>query len=100
MLAIGPQDARNAAIVIVIVFLLGAVGSMWLMKTIVQKAVVALVLAALAFSVYSQRSTLQTCVDDVRGKLSRNVIDEKLADTQCSFFGIDVTISDPRDGDT
>lgn len=99
MLAIGLDAARNIAIVVVIVFVLGAVASAWLMKTIMQKVAVALVLAVLAFAVYSQRSSLQDCSDQVTANLSRNAIDVELADTTCSFFGNDVTISDPRDRD-
>ena len=100
MIAIGLDAARNIAIAVVILFVLGAIASAWLMKTIMQKVAVALVLAALAFSVYTQRAAMQDCADQVKANISRNVIDVELADTQCSFFGTDVTISDPRDGDT
>ena len=65
-----------------------------------QKVAVALVLVLLGFAVYDQRSTLQDCADQVAANMSRSVTDLGLADTQCSFLGTDVTISDPRGNDT
>lgn len=100
VLAIGLDAARNIAIVVVILFVLGAVASAWIMKTIMQKVVAVVVLLLLAFSVYTQRSALQDCADQVKANISRDVIDVELADTQCSFFGTDVNISDPRGRDT
>ena len=100
VLAIGLDAARNIAILVVFLFVLGAIVSAWLVKTIIQKVVLALVLGLLAFAVYTQRSELQDCVDRVRTDFSREAIEAGRADTQCTFFGTDVTISDPRDSDT
>lgn len=95
MLAIGLDTARNVAIVVVVVLVVGAVASAWLMKTIVQKVAVSLVLLLLAFSVYTQRSAMQDCADQVKANLDRT--DVQRATAECSFFGVDVSISDPRD---
>ena len=108
MIAITLDTAKNIAIVVAIIFIGGAIASLWLMKTIVQKLAVMAVLGLLAFAIWSQRTALQDCADKVQdnfelaGKVQDNFelagTDVLLTDSTCSFFGIEVTISDPRDG--
>jgi hypothetical protein len=88
------ETAKTVAIVIVAVFALGAIAAAWLMKTIVQKVVVFVVLGVLATVVWSQRASLQDCADRVKENLAAGAT----ADTDCSFFGTDVTIKAPRRG--
>lgn len=95
--AITLDAAKNVAIAVAATFLIGAVLAAWLMKTILQKVAVALVLAILAFAVWSQRTSLQECADKVQAAYSREGTDVTLIDTECSFFGATITISDPRD---
>ena len=97
VLGISLDDAKNIAIAVVIVFIIGAFLAAWLMKTVIQKVLVALVLVALAFAVWSQRTSLQDCADKVQDSYERVGTDVTLDDTECSFFGITITISDPRD---
>lgn len=100
MLAITLDAAKNVAIAMVVVFAVGAVLSAWLMKTIIQKVATALVLGLLAFAVWSQRTSLQECADKVQDAYSRDGTAVTFIDTECSFFGATITISDPRDDDT
>jgi hypothetical protein len=97
VLALSLDAAKNIAIAIVVVFVVGAVVAAWVMKTIIQKVATALVLALLAFAVYSQRTSLQDCADKVKGNFDRVGTSVTVTDTDCSFFGTTVTISDPRD---
>ena len=99
MLAITLDEAKNIAVGLVAVFAIGAVASAWLMKTIVQKVAVAAVLAILAFAVWTQRQSLQDCADKVKDAYEFDGVNTTIIDTDCSFFGTTITISDPRNGD-
>ena len=99
MLALSLDAAKNIAVAVALIFIVGAIGAAWIMKTIVQKLVTALVLAILAFAVYSQRTSLQDCADKVKGNFERVGTSVTVTDTDCSFFGVNVTISDPREED-
>ena len=66
MLALTLDAAKNIAIAVAVIFIVGAIASMWLMKTIVQKLAVVAVLGLLAFAVWSQRTALQDCADKVQ----------------------------------
>ncbi len=96
MLALSLDTAKNIAIAVVLIFVVGGIAAFWVMKTIVQKLVVAGVLAVLVFAVWSQRTSLQDCADQVKTNFELVGADVLLADSSCSFFGFDVTISDPR----
>jgi hypothetical protein len=90
------DEAKSMAVVVVIVFLVGSLAAVWIMKTIIQKVAVAAVLLLLAFSVYSQRTSLQDCADKVQGNFAREGTSVTVTDTECSFFGITVNVKDPR----
>ena len=89
MLALSLGQAKTIAILIVIVLVALAVGSAWLMKTVAQKAAMAVILVLLALLVWTQRSSLDECADKVREGGVR-------VDTTCSFFGRDIKISTNR----
>ncbi len=97
MFGITLETARNIAIAVVVLFVVGAIAAAWLMKTIVQKVAVIVILLALAFAVWSQRTSLEDCADKVQENFELAGTDVSLIDTECTFFGFTVTISDPRD---
>ena len=99
ILGVSLDTAKNIGLVVMAVFLIGGVLAAWLMKTIVQKLAVAAVLGLLAFAVWSQRASLQDCADKVRENLALEGTNATFVDTECSFFGATVTISDPRTPD-
>lgn len=89
MLAVTVDQVKAGAAVAAAALVVLAIGSAWLMRTIVQKAVVAVVLVVLAAVVWTQRGSLDDCADQVRASGGRS-------DTTCSFFGRDVTIATDR----
>jgi len=96
MFAISLDDATTIAVVAVAALIVGAVLSFWVLKTIVQKVAVAVLLGLLAFAVWTQRTALQDCADKVEASYERVGADVTIDDTECSFFGMTVTIADPR----
>lgn len=96
MLALTLDDAKTIALVAATALTVGAVVSFWIMKSLVQKLAVAALLGVLAFAVWTQRVSLQDCADKVQDNFELAGTDVVVADTECSFFGITVTISDPR----
>ncbi|MEM1333779.1 MAG: hypothetical protein AAGG08_10000 [Actinomycetota bacterium] len=96
LLGISLDTARNIALVVVAVFVIGGIAAAWIMKTIMQKVATAAVLALLAFAVWSQRTALDDCADKVRQNFALDGTSPTFVDTDCSFFGTEVTISDPR----
>ncbi len=96
MLGLTLDDAKTIAIVAATVLAVGAVVSFWIMKSIAQKVAVAALFALLAFAVWTQRVSLQDCADKVQDNFELAASDVVVVDTECSFFGVTVTISDPR----
>ncbi len=93
------DEAKLIAVVVAVVFVLGAIAALWLMRTIVQKVIAVVVLGALAFAVWSQRASLQDCADKVQASYERAGADVTIDDTECSFFGFTITIGDPGPAD-
>jgi hypothetical protein len=93
MLALTLGEAKNIALVIVAVLVVLAVGSAWLMKTMMQKVALVVILGLLAVVVWLLRADLQQCADDVRDDVAAG---QRGVDTTCSFFGADVQISTTR----
>jgi hypothetical protein len=96
VIAITPEQATTSAIVVTTALAVAAVLSFWVMRSIAQKLLVAVLLGLLAFAVWSQRTSLQDCVDKVEANYERVGVAVEVADTECSFFGLTITISDPR----
>jgi hypothetical protein len=94
--AITLDQATTAALIGTAVFAVAAVLTLWLVKSVVQKIVMALLFAALSFAVWSQRTALEDCADKVQSSLSVDGTAVTVADTDCTFFGFTVTVSDPR----
>lgn len=93
MLALTLGQAKTAAVAVVLVLVVLAVVSAWIMKTVAQKAALAVILGLLALLVWTQRSSLQECADRVRAEAE---ISLDQVDTTCTFLGRDVTISTGR----
>lgn len=96
MLALTLETAKQLAVSVVVIFVVGAFLAAWIMKTIVQKFATVFVLGLLAFAVFTQRTSLQDCADKVQGNFERNGTDVTVTDTDCSFFGVTITVKDPR----
>jgi hypothetical protein len=96
VIAITLEQASTIAIVATTALVVAAVLSFWVMKSLVQKIIAAVLLGLLAFAVWTQRSALQDCADKVEQNYERTGVDVTVIDTECSFFGASITISDPR----
>ena len=87
MTALTVDSAKNLAIALAV----GLVALMLLMavviKNITTKLVTVLIIAGLAFGVWTQRASLQTCADKVRSGTE--------TDSTCSFFGSDINVPVP-----
>ena len=112
MLGLTLDEAKNVALVAATVFAIGAIVAIWVMKSIVQKVLVAVLLVMLAFAAWSQRESLQECADKVQANVSSGIatatatttttttpgttttaVDGAVgSETTCTFFGVDVTI--------
>ena len=94
VLALTLGQAKTIAVIVALLLLGLALLSAWVMKTLAQKAALAVILSLLAVLVWSQRAALQECADKVRAEARTDV---RQVDTTCSFVGRDVTISTVRD---
>ena len=89
MLALTLGQAKTIAVLVVIVLVAMALAAAWLMKTVAQKAALAVILGLLALLVWTQRTSLEECADKVReGGIQ--------VDTTCDFFGREVRVSTNR----
>lgn len=82
------DTATNASLWTVVVVVVLALAAVWLVKQVVTKVLTVAVLLAIAFLVWSQRSELVDCADNVRTTLQAGAFDE----TTCTFFSQDVKI--------
>jgi hypothetical protein len=86
MTALTTDDAKTIGAVVVVGFAVLAIAAAWLMKTIVQKVILAVVLGGLAVGAWSQRAAVDDCVAEI----SASVGDGEAA--TCSFLGIEVDV--------
>ena len=87
VLAITTDDAKTIAIVAAAVFVLLGLLAAWIMKTFVQKVIVAVVLAGLALAAWSQRTSVDQCVEDVKASITSSA-----GQVTCTFFGTEVEV--------
>lgn len=86
------DTAKNLAIALIVIFVVGGILSAWLIRKVVTKVISITLFALLAFAVWSNREALQDCADKVSAALERGAVN---ADTECSLFGFTVEIPDP-----
>lgn len=90
------SDAKTIAVGLVAAFAVGSILAVWILKSIVQKLLVVGVLAVFGYGVWTQRAALEDCADKVQDAYEFDGINPTIIDTDCSFFGATITISDPR----
>ena len=89
MLAITTDSMRTTALVAILIVVVLAVVSFLVIKTIVAKVMTLVIGIVLTWGLASQRSAISDCVDRVKAdSLSVGAA----AKTECSFFGIKVTV--------
>ena len=82
------DTAKNTSLYTVAAAVLLALAAVWLVKQVVTKVLTVAVLLAIAGLMWSQRAELTDCADRVRDTISAGAFN----DTECTFFGQDVTI--------
>ena len=95
MVALSLDTVRDTAIVVVGGAVVAAIVLTWVLKAVLWKVLSIVVLGVLAAVVWSQRTSVQECADQVRATLSVDGLDETTADATCTFFGRDVTVGSP-----
>lgn len=89
MSSLSVDSAKNLAIGAVVVFLVMALASAWVVKHAVVKLVSVVLMAGLALGAWTQRTNLERCVDRAAQAV------EVGADVTCTFFGTDVELPTP-----
>jgi len=90
--ALDLDTAKNSSLYAVAVAILIALAAVWLVKQVVTKVLSVGILLAIAGLVWSQRTELTDCADDVTAAWTVAGATGVSDDTTCTFFGRDVTI--------
>ena len=90
MLALTLGQAKTFAVLVVVVLVVLALASAWLMKELMQKVALVVILGLLALLVWTQRASLQECADKVRAAGASLAGSD--VDTTCSFLGRNIEI--------
>lgn len=86
--AINPETLKNVALGLSGASLLVALIVLKVVRSIVGKVVSTVILVAIAFAGYSQRTSIADCVDKVKAEATTGSV-------TCTFFGQDVTVKIP-----
>ena len=89
MSSLSVDSAKNLAVGAVVVFLVMALASAWVVKHAVAKLISVVLMAGLALGAWTQRTNLENCVDRAQPAL------EVGADVTCTFFGTEVQLPIP-----
>lgn len=88
VLALSLDSAKQLAIVIVIAFVVLTIISAAIIKNITMKIISVILFGGFALGVWTQRTNLQNCADQVRDKAEVG----DLSATTCTFFGTEIDI--------
>lgn len=99
MLGLDLDDAKTISLIAVTVFVIGAIAALWFLQTLARKLLFSAIAVAFAFAIWSQREALVECADKVSESFTLADGNPALVDTDCTFFGTTVTISDPGSDD-
>jgi hypothetical protein len=112
VLALDFDQAKNVALLVAGGCVIGAILAIWILSSIVQKVLVALLFLLLGFAAWSQHEALQDCASKVQASIEivssgidtvtgtsvptappTDILSEVAnLDTSCTFFGTDVSI--------
>ncbi len=93
MIALSVDSAKNLAIGVAVVFLALSVVSAIVVKKVVTKIILIVLLAGLALGAYTQRKSLQDCVEKGQQEITSG--SAGAGSITCNFFGTDVTVPAP-----
>jgi hypothetical protein len=87
MPALSLESAKDLAIGAVVVFLVLAAMSAWIIKHTITKLLAVVLTAGLALGAWTQRTNLQQCAEQAAVASTSSVT--------CTFFGTDITVPAP-----
>jgi hypothetical protein len=91
MIAMTVESAKNIGIAVAGGALVVMVVMAWLIKNVVTKVMSVVILGGLAFGVWTQRSSLETCANKVKDRALVGGVNE----ISCSFLGSDIKVPVP-----
>ena len=91
MTALTLESAKNIAIAVAVALVALMLVMAVVIKNVTAKLISVAIIGGLAFGVWTQRSSLQSCADKVRQRIAVG----DASDVTCSFIGSDINISAP-----
>ena len=88
MIAMTLDSAKNIGIAVAVGLVAVMVAMAWLIKSVTTKLICVVIVGGLAFGVWTQRSSLQSCAQKVE---NRGVVVNQ-APATCSFLGSDIKV--------
>ena len=89
MTALTLESAKNIAIAVAVALIALMVVMAVVIKNVTGKLISVVIIGGLAFGVWTQRSSLQSCA----GKVKARVAAGDASDVTCSFIGSDIKIT-------
>jgi hypothetical protein len=89
MTAMTFESAKNIGIAVVVALVMLMLLSAFVVKKVTTKLLMVVILGGLAFGIWTQRSSLQSCADKVK---ARGVLGDT-SDVTCTFLGSDIKIA-------
>jgi hypothetical protein len=91
MTALTLESAKNIAIAVAVALVALMLVMAVVIKNVTGKLISIVIIGGLAFGVWTQRSSLQSCADKVRQRIAVG----DASDVTCSFIGSDINIAAP-----
>lgn len=92
LLALTIENAKQYGMIGIAVVLVVGVLSALLVRKVVGKLISLIIMAALAATLWGQRSAIDDCVDKLRETATGAVTTGRVDDPTCTFFGMDVKV--------
>jgi uncharacterized membrane protein len=89
MTALTVDQAKNAAVIAVVVLVVLSIASAMIIKNIVGKIISIVLFAGLALGAYTQRANLKSCADKAQTQIEANATNPSLT---CTFFGREIKV--------
>ena len=83
--------AKNIGIAVALGLVVVMVLMAWLIKNVTAKLISVLIVAGLAFGVWTQRTSLEDCAGKVKARAALG----NTSDVTCTFLGSDIKVSVP-----
>jgi hypothetical protein len=89
MIALTVDSAKNIAIAVAVALVALMIVMAWVIKNVTAKIISVVLVGGMAFGVWTQRTSLQDCADQVKARVS---VGDR-SDLTCTFLGSDITVT-------